>query len=355
MLVKLNQILIFGLVAFGLSLALYPFYIKLLKYLKAWKKIREDSITWEVAKIFNKLHIHKQWTPTMWWGLFLVIMAMMIWVSYILKHFDLVNNALIERKETYIILFGFFSMGILWLVDDFLNIKWYSRVKWLNAKMKLAWMFIFAGFISWWFYSKLWISTINLRPIAGEIDLWIFAPVLTFFVTIAIVNAINITDGLDWLAGGLMTIIFLVLSIITFMSGTYISSATVVILIAILIAFLRFNINPAKVFMWDSWAFAIWWFLSSLIFVLNMKIGVIIPFTIIFMLFILDIASSAWQIISKKFFKKKLFSVAPLHHLFEHKWICETSIVMKARLIQWILAVIAIILVIYQVSDSILW
>jgi len=354
MLVKLNQILILWLVAFLLSIVLYPIYIRFLKYIKAGKQIREDTTTWERSKIFAKLHQHKKWTPTMWWWLFLIIMWVMIGVSYLLKSYDLINNALLERWETYIILFWFFSMGLLGLLDDYLNIKWHSRVKGLNVKMKLIGMFIFASFISWWFYTKLGISTINFWPIAGNIELWLFAPIITFFVTVLIVNAINIADWLDWLAGGLVTLIFLVLSVVTFMSWTYISSAIVVIFIAILIAFLWFNINPAKVFMWDSWAFAIGWFLSSLIFVLNMKIGILIPFLVIFLLFSLDVFSSIWQLLSKKILKRKLFTVAPLHHLFEHKWVYETTIVMKAWLIQWILAVITLIIIFYQMNNSLI-
>jgi len=62
-------------------------------------------------------------------------------------------------------------------------------------------MFLFAGFISRWFYTKLGVDYINLWPIAGKIDIGIFFPILTFFMTISIVNAINITDGLDGLAG----------------------------------------------------------------------------------------------------------------------------------------------------------
>jgi UDP-N-acetylmuramyl pentapeptide phosphotransferase/UDP-N-acetylglucosamine-1-phosphate transferase len=77
-------------------------------------------------------------------------------------------------------------------------------------------------------------------------------PILTFFVTISIVNAINITDGLDGLAGGLMTIILFVLGIVTFGYQTYIATTVIAILIAVLVAFMFYNINPAKIFMGDS-------------------------------------------------------------------------------------------------------
>lgn len=77
---------------------------------------------------------------------------------------------------------------------------------------------------------------------------WI-APVLSFFLTIAVVNAINITDGLDGLAGGLLLIVLGVFAIATFVSGLYTATAVIVIVMAVLAAFLWFNINPAKIFM----------------------------------------------------------------------------------------------------------
>ncbi|MDO4713557.1 MAG: hypothetical protein Q4B28_02685 [bacterium] len=94
---------------------------------------------------------------------------------------------------------------------------------------------------------------------------------MTFISTIAIVNAINITDGLDGLAGGLMAIILTTLGIVTFLNGTYIATTVVGILVSVLGAFLFFNINPARVFMGDSGAFALGGFLSSLIYLLNMR------------------------------------------------------------------------------------
>ncbi len=350
MLLKLNQIILFSLWAFLLAIILYPCYIALLKKFKAGQKIREASVTWESAPIFSQLHKHKAGTPTMWWGLIILIMGIMIWISFLLKEKWRINFSLVTRSETYILLFGFFSMGLIWLIDDFFNVKGIGKVKWLSAKAKLIWMFLFAGFISRWFYVKLGVDYINFWPIAGKIELWIFFPILTFFITISIVNAINITDGLDGLAGGLMSIVLFVLAIVTFFNGTYLATTVIGITIASLIAFMFFNINPAKIFMGDSWALALWWLLSSLLYILNMKMGIFIPFLVIFLLFIVDTWSSFLQIISKKYFKKKIFATSPLHHLFEHKGIPESTIVMKAWLLQWILAAITIIALFYQIS-----
>jgi phospho-N-acetylmuramoyl-pentapeptide-transferase len=354
MLLKLNSIIIYGLGAFFLALAMYPVYIMLLKKWNVGKTIREETVTGEKATIFVDLHKHKTGTPNLWGGMFLIIMAIMIGLSLILQYYDIINNSLISRQETYIILFGFFSMGVLGLIDDYLNVKWHGAIKWLSAKAKLIGMFLIAGFISRFFYSRLGIDYINLRPIAGKIDLGILYPIITFFITISIVNAINITDWLDGLAGWLMAIILLTMAIATFFYQTYIATTVLVILIAVLLAFLRYNINPAKIFMGDSGAFALWWLLASLLYILNMRMGIFIPFILIFAIFIAETWSSALQIFRRKMRKKKLFPVAPLHHMYEKAWHKETSIVMKARLIQWILAAITMIAIFYQFNIPLL-
>ena len=349
-LVKLSQILFYALVSFGISLLLYPAYIRLLQRLKAGKTIRENAATGEKSEIFSKMHAHKQGTPTMGGGMFLIVMLVMILGSFLLQHFGWIGNSLWNAKESYIILFGFFSMGLIGLVDDFLNIKNYGKVKGLSARAKLIGMVVFSAWISYWFYVKLGIDYINLWPIAWKIEVWILFPILTFIATITIVNAINITDGLDGLAGGTMAIILVSLAIVTFLNGTYIATTVVCILVAVLVAFLFFNINPAKVFMGDSGAFALGGLLASLIYLLNMRFWILIPFLIIFGIFIVELCSSFLQIFWKKVFKKKLFTVAPFHHLLEYKGMHETTIVMKTRLVQAILAIAGVLLIFVESS-----
>ena len=349
-LVKLSQILFYALVSFGISLLLYPAYIRLLQRVKAGKTIRENAATGEKSEIFSKMHAHKQGTPTMGGGMFLIVMLVMILGSFLLQHFGWIGNSLWNAKESYIILFGFFSMGLIGLVDDFLNIKNYGKVKGLSARAKLIGMVIFSAWISYRFYVKLGIDYINLWPIAWKIEVWILFPVLTFIATITIVNAINITDGLDGLAGGTMAIILVSLAIVTFLNGTYIATTVVCILVAVLVAFLFFNINPAKVFMGDSGAFALGGLLASLIYLLNMRFWILIPFLIIFGIFIVELCSSFLQIFWKKVFKRKLFTVAPFHHLLEYRGMHETTIVMKTRLVQAILAIAGVLLIFVESS-----
>jgi phospho-N-acetylmuramoyl-pentapeptide-transferase len=141
---------------------------------------------------------------------------------------------------------------------------------------------------------------------------------------------------------------------VTFFNQTYIATTAIGIVIASLVAFMFYNIHPAKIFMWDSGAFALWWLLATLLYTLNMRTGILIPFVVLFGLFIVDTWSSFLQIFRKKYLKRKLFVVSPLHHLFEHNGIEETTIVMKAWIIQWILVAITIIALFYQFNGKLL-
>ena len=348
MLNNLISILSFTLATFVITMLVYPCYIKLLKRLKAWKTIRSNTATGEKSEIFAKLHEHKAWTPTMWWGLFLLMMALMIGVSWILQKAWLTNHYLRNRQETYIILFWFFSMWLIWLIDDILNILNVWKVKWLNMRAKMFGLILFSWWISYRFYWVLWIDYINLAPLFGTIHLWRWFPVLTFIATIFIVNAVNITDWLDWLAWWLNIFVLITFAVALFISQRYLATTVIWICIATLVAFMFFNINPAKIFMWDSWAFALWWLIAAIAYLLNMSIWIFIPALIVFLIFIIDLCTSWLQMFWKKAFHHKLFPIAPFHHYLEYRWIKEYTIVMYMRLIQTILTVTAIIVIFRQ-------
>lgn len=348
MLNNLILILSFTLATFIIAIILYPFYIKLLKKRKAGKTIRSNSATWDKAVIFSKLHEHKAGTPTMGWWLFLFMMLLMILVSLILQKAWITNYYLWNRQETYIILFWFFSMWLIGLIDDILNIHNVWKVKWLSMRAKMIWLILFSAWISYWFYHVLWIDYINLAPLFGKIQLWRWFPILTFIATIFIVNAVNITDWLDWLAGWLNIFVLITFAVALFISQRYLATTVLGICISTLIAFMFYNINPAKVFMWDSWAFALWWLIASTAYLLNMSIGIFIPAVIVFLIFIIDLCTSGLQMFWKKVFHHKLFPIAPFHHYLEYKWIKEYTIVMYMWLIQTILTVSAIIVIFRQ-------
>jgi len=344
---RLNYIMIIWVFTFVLIFILYPFYIRLLYKLKAWKTLRDDATSWWKAKIFNELHKKKAWTPTMWWALILFVTMLVILWTFVLNKIWYIKYSLLNQRETYIILFAFFSMWILWLIDDYLNIKWIWKVKGLTAKMKLVWMFLFSAFIAYWFYFKL---NVNYLIFWNEkVYIWFFYFIFTFFFTIVLVNAVNITDWLDGLAGGIIAMILIALWVMTFFQHWYLATTVIAIITATLIAFLWYNINPAKVFMWDSGSLAFGWLIASIIYLLGIKLWIwtiIIPLLLIILV---EFFSSFLQIFSKKVFKRKLFNIAPFHHNLEYKGYKEYTIVMKLWLVQAVLTSVSMIIFFYQI------
>lgn len=359
---KLNYIMICTLAAFIATMIIYPIAIRFLRQMKLGITNREDTATGEKAVIFNELHKKKNGTPTMGGIVFFLVMGIMITWSWLAAHYGYINHTLVSRQETYIILFAFFGMGGLGLIDDYIKLKWMTKINWLWARFKLIYMFFCALFISYRFNIKLWVNTIDLWPIehvlnfsrqvipflSGNIEFSIGYIIITFFLTISITNAINITDGLDGLMSGMMLIVLAVFGGMTFYLGRLLATAVIWIIIWILCWYLRFNINPAQIFMGDSWSLALWWLISTLVYLISIKIGFLIPFLILFSIFWIEIASSFLQISRKKIFKRKLFLIAPIHHLFEKMGYPETNIVMRFWLVQWAIAMIVMIMMAYQ-------
>lgn len=353
---NLSGILVYALMTFGIAIVLYPLYIRLLKQWKFGKTIREDDISGQKALIFNELHKHKAWTPTMWWGLLLIMMVIMIIGSFVAQYMWFTRFSLVSQKETFVILGWFFGMGLLWLVDDIWNIRGIGKVKGLTAWVKLSAMVIISWSISLFFYIKLGMDWVHISPMF--VSRWhssasdivtigrLFVP-LTFLITIWLTNAINITDWLDWLVGGLMLMVLGVLAGTTFAYERYLATTVLAVVMATLVAFLWYNIYPAKVFMWDSGAFALWWLLATTVYLLNFKVNIIGPFIVLCAIFWIELFSSFLQIVWKKYVGKKLFVIAPFHHLLQYWWWHETTIVMRMWLIQWVLAVVAGLMMFY--------
>lgn len=348
MLIKFSYILVFGLCSFGISLFLYPLYISFLRKIKAGQQIREDAIGWNDATIFKELHAHKVGTPTMWGWVFLIVTLIMLGIWRLAQYMDIVNYNLVSRQETYILLFAFFGMWLLGLVDDIFNIIGKSKIKGLSARLKLLWMFLFSAAVCYRFVVKLEMTGIYMRPFEYILNTNFLVSAIMFFFTIAIINAINIADGLDGLAGWLSIMVLWALWVITFMIHRYIATTVIAVVIGTMIAFLRFNINPANVFMGDSWALAIWWLVATLTYLISLRVGIVIPFMVLFLIFWMELWSSFLQIFWKKVFKKKLFLIAPFHHLLEKRGRPEHTIVMKLWLIQAILCIVFLVMYFYQ-------
>ncbi len=333
--------LVLGLIIFSffITSALVVPFINFLYKLKLTRRVEGIG----KKGLFDKLHDIKAGTPTgggvLIIGMVTFIFAVLFPVISYLGVF--VHTAFNLRNELLVIFFTFISFGCLGLLDDL--VKTFGKPKkgavgavfGLTKKQKLAIQVILALTSSFFLYKVLGIHILHLPLVNSVIDLGILYVPFAAAVIIFFTNAYNFTDGLDGLASGLLVIYLL--SYIIIAAG--ILDTTLFVFIAIwlgaLIAFLYFNIYPARVFMGDAGALSF----GSTIAIIGLLTGNVATLFVIGGLFVIEAASSIIQIISMKYFKKKIFPLAPIHHTFLAMGWEEPKIVMRAWIVGIILAI----------------
>lgn len=320
-------------ISFLVAMLLTPVLTHFLYKYKLSQKMREKAWDGTSADVYLKLHKKKEGTPSMG--------GLLVWTTTAIL--TLFFN--LTRSQTWLPLFVLVSSGFLGLIDDFLNVKGAGVIKGLSARLKFFFQFFIAGFGAWWFYYKLGFSEISIPAsslfgLPGFIDIgWLYIP-LFVLVVVFITNAVNITDGLDGLAGGVLTASFGAIAVIAWLQmqfGIAIFAATI---IGALLAFLWFNIFPARFFMGDTGSFALGSTLAVLAFLTNSV--VVLP--ILGLIFVIEACSSLIQRFSKKYFGKKVFISAPLHHHLEAVGWPETKITMRFWVIAVVTATMSVIL-----------
>ncbi len=336
-----NLIAIFGwsTLTFLVTLFLTLLYLKLAHKLKLGKQIRDVSLSGGEAKIFRELHAKKGGTPTMgglvMWGSVLLVVLF----SRLLSLIGVIPKSLLDRGQVYLPLFTLIAVGILGAVDDLFNIKKIGKNKGIKAKPKFLFLIIFAVLGALWFYYKLGYTAIHIPRIGDpEIGMW-YIPIF-ILVIVSTANAVNITDGLDGLAGGLLILAFTAFGAIAYTQGLFILAIFCGLLIGSLLAFLWNNVPPALFYMGDTGSLAF----GATLGVIAMMTDSLIVLLIVGLIFIVETLSVIIQLISKKFFKKKVFLIAPLHHHFEKKGWGEAKITMRFWIIGAMLAVVGTII-----------
>ena len=342
---NLVEIFGFGLATFLVGFLFAPFYIQLLNRLKLWKQIRENATIGKAFKFFE-LHKHKKWTPTMGGAVIIGTVLFMALFSELFQYLGLINNSLINQKETYLSLFTLLSVALVWGVDDYMNIREIGKTKWLSAKFKMFWLILFAAFWAWWFYDKLGWSEILLKmPYMPGIELWFLFIPLFIFIIVAAANSVNFTDWLDGLAWGTLLFAYAVYAFITYDQWLFLLSTLCVSICGALVAFLWFNIKPAKFYMWDVGSLPLWanlWLMA----LLTNTLAILV---IVWLIFILETLSVIIQLSSKKFRNgKKVFKIAPFHHHLEACGWSEETVVFRLWLVSLILSVAGVIFYIIQ-------
>lgn len=309
--------------AFLLAMSLTPVYTYLAYRYKFWKKQRTNSTTGEKLEIFNKLHADKfkRNIPTMAGTIFVIA------ITVITFAFNL------DRGQTWLPLAALIGGAFVGLLDDIINVRGNGGgVAGLRSSLKFAMIIAIGLALGWFFFAKIGAAAIHV-PFLGNWTLgWTIVPLFAF-VVVATSNAVNISDGLDGLAGGLLAVSYGAFGIIALFQTQFILAGFCFTVVGALLSYLWFNVYPARFFMGDTGSFAF----GTSLGVIAMLTNTLFLLPIIGIVFVIEAGSSLTQIISKRFFGRKVFISAPVHQHLEATGWPETKVTMRF----WIIGVVA--------------
>jgi phospho-N-acetylmuramoyl-pentapeptide-transferase len=324
----IEKVFAFGFFGFFISMLLTPIYTELAYRGHWWKKPRTTAVSGEAAPVYQKLHAakHQRHIPTMAGVIFVLAVAIV----------TLTSN--LGRSQTWLPLAAMAGAGLIGLFDDIVNIHSTGGIAGLRVKVKALLLLGIALVGGWWFYRKLGVTSIHI-PFWHDLHLgWLIIP-LFMLVIFATANAVNITDGLDGLAGGLSAIAFGTYAVIALLERKYKISGFCMTTTGALLSYTWFNIFPARFFMGDVGSFA----LGTALGVVAMLTNTVWLLPVIGL--VIEAGSVALQLISKKLRNgKKIFRSSPIHHHFEAIGWPETKITMRFWVIGQIAGFFGIIL-----------
>ncbi|MBT4120291.1 MAG: phospho-N-acetylmuramoyl-pentapeptide-transferase [Candidatus Peribacter sp.] len=323
--ITIPETLIYGAFAFILGLALTPWFIAFLRKNKMGKQLRVETVDSREATVFRTYHKHKFGTPTMGGLLIWGSILLTVLLSRVLSLTGLVEHSLLQRGQVYLPLFILVSLGILGGVDDYLNIIGSGKKKGLDWLPKLTSLLIISGIAALWFYFKLGYDQIYV-PFSGPWHVGLLYIPICMFIIVGTANAVNVTDGLDGLAAGLLIIAFGSFGLLGYIEGLDVLAAFCFVVAGAIAAFLWHNVPPALFFMGDTGSLA----LGGTLGVIAMMTDHILVLPLVGFIFVIEMLSVIIQLTSKKFRGgKKIFKAAPIHHHFEALEWGESKVTMR--------------------------
>jgi len=318
-----------GFLGFLVSMLITPIYTTLAYKNKWWKRQRTDSWSGGKAEVYHKLHEakHKRNIPTMA-GLIFVFAICLV---------TLIFN--LNRGETWLPLAGMMCAAVIGLFDDITNVKSTGGIAGMGARLKFSLYSIVALAGGWWFYAKLGVDSIYL-PGVGEWQIGILVIALFWIVVVATANAVNISDGLDGLAGGLLVSSFTVYAVICIIEGKYALAGFCLTVIGALLSYTWFNIFPARFMMGDVGSFA----LGTALGIIALQTNTVYILPIIGAVFVMETGSVIINRTSRKLRNgKKVFLSSPIHHHFEAIGWPETKVTMRFWILGQVSGVLGLI------------
>lgn len=324
-------------IAFLLNFFLIVPFINFLYKAKLQRQFQQTKDAFnKPTPIFDKLHGHKGGTPV-GGGVLIVITTTLLYIFFVLLY-TVFNKPLHANypsvmSEIKIIFFTFLGFAVLGVYDDLTKIFLWKQSQFFGLRLrhKLILEIILATIVAFWLYHDLKIDIMHV-PFFGVYELgWFYIP-LAAFIIVAFSNAVNITDGLDGLAGGVLMISLTSFWVIARAIIDVPTSMFIGVWLGGLVAFLYFNIFPARIMMGDTGALSF----GAMFAVIGLILGKAFALPIIGGVFVVEIATSLVQLLSKKFRKKKIFKVAPLHLWLQLRGWEEPKVVMRL----WLLSIL---------------
>ena len=302
-------------ISFIVASILGPIIIPLLHKLKFGQNIRQEG---------PKSHLKKAGTPTIG-GLIFIF-------ATIITMFIMVGN---PTDEAMIALYSFVGFGFVGFLDDLLKII-KKKNEGLTSGQKMILLLIVSGFLTWYAYKYIGTS-INIPFLNGQINLGLFYIPAAMFYFAGVTNAVNLTDGLDGLATSVTVLVTTFLGIISYNLGHISLAIFCVALAGALLAFLRFNAFPARVFMGDTGSLALGGAVAMVALILKVPLILVL----IGIIYVIETLSVILQVASFKLTGKRIFKMAPIHHHFEQLGWSETKIVSVFSIITVVFCFIA--------------
>lgn len=353
MIIDIVKVMLPAATAFFIGIAITPILTHYLYKYRAWKKkAGKTAFDGSNAAVFNELHKDKEvGIPRMggiviWASAFVTIVG--IWlISKIFPNDITLKLDFLSRNQTWIPLFTLMVGSLVGLIDDLYEISGKQSYKagGLSLVVRLAVVGSVALFVAWWFFVKLEISSLGF-PFIGDISIGLFFIPFFIFVTLAL-YASGVIDGIDGLSGGVFASIFTAYAGIAFYQQQIDLAAFSATIVGGLLAFLWFNIPPARFYMSETGTMGLTITLAVVAFMtdsLGGGHGVLVLPIIAFVL-VLTVLSIVIQIFSKKLrHGKKVFLVAPIHHHFEALGWPGHKVTMRFWIISIIFAILGMIL-----------
>ncbi|MBU3925680.1 hypothetical protein KJ763_00730 [Patescibacteria group bacterium] len=344
----LNVLKVFGLSSFAFFLAIFltPILTHYLYKYQMWKKkARNEALGGGETPIFNQMHKDKEvGTPRMGgiliWSVALIMILMFFILAEILPSDFTHKLNFLSRGQTWLPLFTLIVASLIGLTDDIMQIR--GKGSYIAGGISLTKriiMVIIIGLIgAWWFYTKLEVSSLII-PFLGEINLGLFF-IPIFVLTMLAMFSGGVIDGIDGLSGGIFAVMFAAFGGIAFFQNQIDLAAFCGVIAGGTLAFLWFNIPPARFYMGETGILGLTTALTVVAFLTKSAVSLII---IAFPLLAAS-GSVIIQLISKKYFHRKVFKVAPIHHHFEALGWPSYKVTMRFWVISIILAIIGMVI-----------